>query len=148
MGMRVGIIVLTQSKVLLIKRCKNNRTYWVFPGGHREKGERIIETAIRELAEETNLKAQKKDLTKILGYFSDYSQRREIFYSLSLVKPLPVEIVGEEKFRDNPQNHFKLVWYPLDQLEKIKNSLYSDEARNWLMNYFSEEYHRANLNQI
>ena len=59
-NVRVGIVVLTPQEVLLIKRFKNNRRYWVFPGGHKRKNEQLIETAIRELKEETNLSAKKE----------------------------------------------------------------------------------------
>ncbi len=59
-NIRVGIVILTPKKVLLIKRFKNNRHYWVSPGGHKRKNEQLIETAIRELKEETNLSTKKK----------------------------------------------------------------------------------------
>ena len=79
-NVRVGIVVLTPQEVLLIKRFKNNRRYWVFPGGHKRKNEQLIETAIRELKEETNLEAKKENLEKILAYFSAYSQIKEVFF--------------------------------------------------------------------
>jgi len=101
----------------------------------------LVETAVRELAEETNLKASKKNLTKILDYFSDYSQRREIFYLLRLKKPLPVKIVGEEKLKNSPSNSYQPVWYPLEKLAEIKDSLYYIEAKNWLINYFESAGH-------
>ncbi|KUK82736.1 MAG: Uncharacterized protein XD98_0515 [Microgenomates bacterium 39_6] len=138
---RVGVIVLTPREVLLIKRFKDNRHYWVFPGGHKRKGEKLVETAVRELAEETNIKASEKNLVKILDYFSDYSQRREIFYLLKLKKPLPVRIVGEEKLKNSPSNSYQPVWYSLEKLTEIKDSLYYIKAKNWLMNHFESADH-------
>lgn len=140
-NIRVGVIVLTSRGVLLIKRFRDNRHYWVFPGGHKRKEEKLVETAVRELAEETNLKADEKNLTKILDYFSDYSQRREIFYLLRLKKPLPVKIVGEEKLRNSSSNSYRPVWYPLEKLAELKDSLYSIEARNWLMDHLKSAGH-------
>jgi len=67
-SVRVGVIVLTPQEVLLIERFKNNRRYWVFPGGHKRRGEKLVETAVRELTEETNIKSEEKELTRILDY--------------------------------------------------------------------------------
>lgn len=93
----------------------------------------MIETAIRELKEETNLEAKKEDLEKILAYFSAYSLREEVFYLLKKEKPLPVKIIGEEKERNTVVNSYRLVWYPLEKIDQIKNILYPEEARNWLI---------------
>jgi 8-oxo-dGTP diphosphatase len=136
-NIRVGVIVLTLQKVLLIERFKSNRHYWAFPGGHKRKGEKLVETAIRELAEETSIKAEEKELTKILDYFNSHSQEREVFYLLKLKKPLSVKIIGEEKTKNSPANSYQLAWYPLKKLDKIKSSLYSIEVRNWLINYLT-----------
>ena len=134
-NVRVGVIVLTPQEVLLIERFKNNRHYWVFPGGHKRKGEKLVETAVRELAEETNIKSKEKELTKILDYFNSYSRQIEVFYLLRLKRPLSVKIVGEEKTKNSSSNSYQLVWYPLRKLNEIKSSLYSIEARDWLVSY-------------
>ena len=47
-----GCIIINKNKVLLIKQTKG---HWGFPKGHVEKNETEIETAIREVKEETNL---------------------------------------------------------------------------------------------
>ena len=134
-NVRVGIVVLTPQEVLLIKRFKNNRRYWVFPGGHKRKNEQLIETAIRELKEETNLSAKKENLKQILAYFSAYSLREEVFYLLKKDKPLPIKIIGEEKERNSTANSYRLVWYPLEKIGQIKDVLYPEEVKNWLIDY-------------
>jgi len=134
-NVRVGIVVLTPKEVLLIKRFKNNRHYWVFPGGHKRKNEQLTETAIRELKEETNLPAKKENLKQILAYFSAFSQRKEVFYLLKKDKPLPVKIIGEEKERNTTANSYRLIWYPLKEIDKIKDTLYPEEAKDWLVNH-------------
>ena len=47
-----GCIIIKNNKVLLIKQTKG---HWGFPKGHIEENETEIETAIREVKEETNL---------------------------------------------------------------------------------------------
>ena len=46
-----GCIIIEANKVLLIQQ---NEGHWGFPKGHVEDGETEIETAIREVKEETN----------------------------------------------------------------------------------------------
>ncbi len=46
------VIILKDNEVLLIKRVKNDRTYYVFPGGKAEVGETPEMTAMREAYEE------------------------------------------------------------------------------------------------
>jgi 8-oxo-dGTP pyrophosphatase MutT (NUDIX family) len=43
-----------EPEVLLV-RAKKDPRQWIFPKGHQEKGEKLVETAIRELAEEAGV---------------------------------------------------------------------------------------------
>ena len=52
------VIILENNAVLLIKRVKNDRTYYVFPGGRAEVGETPEMTAIREAYEELGVHVQ------------------------------------------------------------------------------------------
>ena len=47
-----GCIIIDGEKVLLVQQ---NEGWWGFPKGHTEEGETEIETAIREVKEETNI---------------------------------------------------------------------------------------------
>ena len=47
-----GCIVVNEGKVLLVQ---HNAGHWDFPKGHMEENETEIETAIREVKEETNI---------------------------------------------------------------------------------------------
>ena len=47
-----GCIIIDNDKVLLVQQ---NEGWWGFPKGHIEEGETEIETAIREVKEETNI---------------------------------------------------------------------------------------------
>ena len=59
-----------EKKILLIRR--GNHPFlgkWALPGGFSEKGERIEETAARELEEETTIRMDAKDLA-LVGVYS------------------------------------------------------------------------------
>ena len=51
-------VVVRDNKLLLLQRGMTAPTMpgvWSIPGGHKEEGEKLLFTAIRELKEETNL---------------------------------------------------------------------------------------------
>lgn len=77
------IVINENEEVLCIKRsesCRSFKGYWNFPGGGVEQGESAVDGAIRELYEETNLTARKKDL----HYFQKhYTPRLEINYFIT-----------------------------------------------------------------
>lgn len=68
---RINLIIINKINnvecILLAKHKKNNKQYWVLPGGHLDYGETIEECALRELKEETNLD----------GKFIDYQMLSE-----------------------------------------------------------------------
>ena len=47
-----GCIIIDNEKILLVKQTKG---FWSFPKGHMESGETELQTAIREVKEETNI---------------------------------------------------------------------------------------------
>lgn len=58
----VSICVVRDGRALLAQRAKNDRLkgLWSLPGGHVELGETLREAALRELREETSVKAEIK----------------------------------------------------------------------------------------
>jgi ADP-ribose pyrophosphatase YjhB (NUDIX family) len=68
----VAVILLNSDKVLLVKRKFPPREgYWSLPAGFVEYHERVEETALREIKEETNLDIKLKDIYGIYSAYED-----------------------------------------------------------------------------
>jgi ADP-ribose pyrophosphatase YjhB (NUDIX family) len=61
-----ALVFNDQGEVLLAKRTDNG--LWCIPGGHVDLGETVAEAALRELFEETGLKAE---VVRLVGIYSD-----------------------------------------------------------------------------
>lgn len=87
-----GCIVIDGDKVLLIK---HNVGHWGLPKGHMENDETEVETAIREVKEETNIDVEVNDKYR---YTAEYSPMegvwKEVVYFIASKKndnPIPQE---------------------------------------------------------
>jgi 8-oxo-dGTP diphosphatase len=87
--------ILKDKKILLIKR--KNEPYkgkWALPGGFVEYGEKVEDTAVREVYEETGLKTKIRD---IIGIYSD-PNRDPRGHIVTIVYLLDIQ---GEKFKGN-----------------------------------------------
>lgn len=87
-----GCIIIKDNKVLLIKQTKG---HWGFPKGHVETDETEIETAIREVKEETNLDVE-IDANKryTMEYVTDKGKLKQVI--LFIAKCIGGEIKAQE----------------------------------------------------
>lgn len=67
-----GAIIFNGNKVLVIQQQEG---HWGFPKGHVEQGESEVETAIREIKEETNLDVQ---INEKYRYVETYSPKEDV----------------------------------------------------------------------
>jgi len=76
-----GCIVLNEGKVLLVKHLKG---HWDFPKGHIEKNETEVETAIREVKEETNIDVKiNENFRYEKKYITDDLKLKEVTFFLA-----------------------------------------------------------------
>ena len=88
-----GCIIIEKGKVLLIQQIKG---HWGFPKGHMESNETEIETAIREVKEETNLDVEINENKRYtMEYVTDKGKNKEVV--LFVAK----KISGHEKYQEN-----------------------------------------------
>lgn len=67
-----AVIFNEEDKVLIVK---HNAGHWDFPKGHMEEGETEIQTAIREVKEETNIEIE---ILEEYKYESHYSPKKDV----------------------------------------------------------------------
>lgn len=74
-----SIIIEKDGKFLLTQQAKGrfHEGKWAFPGGKTEKKETLLETAIREVKEETMLDVKPKS---IIGIYEDFSSDKAIIF--------------------------------------------------------------------
>jgi len=77
---RVAAIIIKEDKILLVQHEKNDRKYWLIPGGGVEFGETLEEAAKRELQEECSLDIELGDLIFISETIPPDNHRHVINY--------------------------------------------------------------------
>lgn len=108
--LKFAVISTLYNKKWLYVRHKERET-WEIPGGHRELGEKITETAKRELFEETGCK--EADLMPICDYSMDDTVSK-IFGRLyvahvKVIGKLPISEIGEVKLFDSLPNDLTYI---------------------------------------
>ncbi|WP_434618893.1 NUDIX hydrolase [Arthrobacter sp. A5] len=95
---------------LMIKRVPrgSNAGQWALPGGRMDPGEDIVETGLRELAEETGLNAA---AAHVVGLLDDFYASRGI-----VITPVVVVLEGPQRPRRSPAEVASLHPLPLAAL--------------------------------
>lgn len=109
-------ITFIDNKVLLIERYRKEDGkmlhYFTIPGGGVEDDEDYAETAIRETKEETCCDIE---IVKTLDV-EDYGTGICHWFLGKYISGTPT-LGGEEKERNNPDNSFKVVLIPFEEIE-------------------------------
>ena len=105
--------------------------YWkgiTFPGGHVEKGESFIDSAKREVFEETGLKVDNLKLCGVIDWCNRKSGER---YMVMLYKTdtFSGELIGETE-------EGKVFWTDIDEIPKMELPPYFDD---YLKVFFSDD---------
>lgn len=84
-----GCIILNEGKVLLVK---HNVGHWGFPKGHMEKNETELQTAIREVKEETNVDVEiQEEKRYVEEYYSNEDTFKQVVYFLATCKNMNIQ---------------------------------------------------------
>ena len=72
-----GVVFNREGRVLLVQY---RDATWTFPKGHLEVGERPVDTALREVLEETGIAAQELDWLPPTSYTNNRGQRLSLIH--------------------------------------------------------------------
>ncbi len=76
-----GCIITQNDKILLIRQMSG---MWGFPKGHVEEGETEVETAIREVKEETNIDVEVDSSKRyVMHYKTDKGKYKEVVFFIA-----------------------------------------------------------------
>ena len=121
-----GCVIIEDEKVLLIKQVQGN---WGFPKGHMEVGETEVETAIREVKEETNLDVEINENKRYtVEYITDRNTHKEVVFFIAK------KISGDEKYQESEITAMK--WMNFD--DAMKTITY-DNTKKLFSNILKEE---------
>ncbi|MCW2844501.1 MAG: hypothetical protein JWN22_2417 [Nocardioides sp.] len=113
-GPRAVAVVRRGAEVLVIKRHHRGRDYAVLPGGSVKPGESFESAAVRELWEESTLRARVERQL----YAGTHDGREARYFLMTDVEGAP-ELSGPELEADAPDNGFELVWATAGDLEGL-----------------------------
>ena len=99
----MGVVTYINNEKIYVALLKDKDNNWVLPKGHFKEGESFVETAIREVYEETNIKLKIEDLVDKIGefnYFSDLenSNKNIKVYLFKILKPQKIIPLEKENF--------------------------------------------------
>ena len=121
-----GCIIIEKGKVLLIQQTKG---HWGFPKGHVELGETEIETAKREVKEETNIDVEINENKRyVMKYFTDKGNFKQVVLFIAR------KTSGNEKYQESEIKTMKWMTY-----EEAINTITYDNARELFKKILKEE---------
>lgn len=123
---RVGIILIDDEKVAVIKRIRDDSVYYVIPGGGMEKGETEIETATREAKEELGINVSELKFAMSFRQIDTHS-----YYFVGKYNGLFGTGKGEEYDIFRNRGNYIPCWIPIEKLYGM--NLYPHEVKHYLL---------------
>jgi 8-oxo-dGTP diphosphatase len=124
-------IIVKDDKVLVMFRRKKGEEYYVFPGGHMREGEKPVDTAIREVEEETTIKV--KNLKPAYDFINYITPEHRDYYFVGEWLSGDPTLSGEESRRCTEENYYEPMWIEIERVGDI--NLYPRAAREWVVDY-------------
>lgn len=116
---RVRAIIITNGKLLTIKRVKPDITYWVIPGGAVEAGETNERALIREVKEELGLDIEpQKIILTVDSKKPEIIGQKEFFYLCNITGGVIGTGNGPEYAKDTKYiGRYNMEWLDINNLD-------------------------------
>ena len=96
---RTSVILFNAENELLLLR-QNDKPFWVLPGGTLEPNETLLDCAIRELKEETNLDIVIEQLIDAQDYLSEKQPQTVDIYYLGKLRGGELQLASDENLNE------------------------------------------------
>ncbi|TNP07977.1 MULTISPECIES: NUDIX domain-containing protein [Bacillus cereus group] len=110
---RGAAIIVQEGKIALIKRIREDETYYVFPGGGIEEGETPEEATRREIFEELGVHIKVEHLIAKVEY-----KGTEYYFNADIIGGVFGSGKAEE-FELKDRGIYIPLWLPIYELEKV-----------------------------
>ncbi|HGA0511276.1 TPA: NUDIX domain-containing protein [Bacillus pacificus] len=127
---RGAAIIVQEGKIALIKRIREEETYYVFPGGGIEEGETPEEATRREIFEELGVHIKVEHLIAKVEY-----KGTEYYFNADIVGGVFGSGKAEE-FELKDRGIYIPLWLPIYELEKVNIKPY--EVVGSIFNYYKK----------
>lgn len=134
-GTRLEALVISDDRILVIKRFHKGNNYFVLPGGGWESPETFEEGVVREVMEETSIDVE---IIRLVFDLIVEDDSRNVVYLCRYIKGEPIlgNFNEKESMENNPSDTYEPMWLPINQLDTTK--LYKLEFRDWFLeNYIN-----------
>ena len=119
----VKSLIFDDKRVLLIK---NERDEWDIPEGKIENNHNVIETMVREVKEELNIKIDNCNILMAKKYLFRKQEINVIVYNSRIANEDPISLSFENIdynfFSYNELNQLKLTPWAKDSIDEFKNN--------------------------
>jgi ADP-ribose pyrophosphatase YjhB (NUDIX family) len=112
---RASIVIIEHGRLLLMRRVKPEKEFFVLPGGNIKKNETPAMACVRETREETGLNVWLGGQVCVL----EGNSRTEHVFVAREHRGL-LRLGGPELAKLAPDNHYELVWLDAAQLRRVK----------------------------
>lgn len=129
----VGGVIIHEGKVLIIQRASDDDVYpnlWEVPSGKREHFEKVSDTVLREVKEETGLNTE---IVKIVGAFNFVIEKPEETRDVTQINFL-LKLAGESDVKLSNE-HQNFAWITKDEVD---NYNLSTETKSIILKAFNK----------
>ena len=130
----VGVVCLRGDEVLLIRRGRAPRLgEWSLPGGRVEPGERTVETALRELIEETGVSAEILGLIEVVDGIFPADGRHYVLIDYAARwtggEPVAGDDAAEAAFVSIEEAIVRVAWAETKRVLRLAHDRFASQAR-------------------